>query len=126
MHCVALPCVALPCVDPAALALAPLPAFRAIAPFAPLATVAKPPMPAEPQPSCEEATGVKIRAPNRPPAAVRTPGRGPASLVHHSHVGDLGWIADAPEVPLDHRHGCLTEVDVLHQFCGIQRLPGTR
>src|SRR5664279_328296 len=33
----------------------------------------------------------------------------------------LGWIADAPEVPLDHRHGCLTEVDVLHQFCGIQR-----
>jgi len=67
-------------------------------------------------------------SPGGGPGHPAPPDRGPAkgrhagsSLVHRSHVGDPGWIADAPEVPLDHRHGCLTEVDVLHQFCGIQR-----
>jgi hypothetical protein len=26
------------------------------------------------------------------------------SLVHHLCVGDLGWVADAPEVPSSYRH----------------------
>ena len=30
------------------------------------------------------------------------------SLVHHLCVGDLGWVADAPEVPSSYRHKRLT------------------
>jgi hypothetical protein len=30
------------------------------------------------------------------------------SLVHHPCVGDLGWVADAPEVLSSHRHKRLT------------------
>ena len=41
-------------------------------------------------------------------------------------VGDLGWIADAPEVAAGSSPCSLDASDVQREFCGIQRLPGAR
>ncbi len=46
------------------------------------------------------------------------------SLVHHSYVGDPGWVADAPEVPLGHRPARVTRLTSIMSSAGPGGRPG--